>query len=272
MAKGAWMLLLGGVVSCRGLLMSHEKQDKEQHFQGCLSSYAKGLDEVRQGLGQSVWEFMKIDPSSWNTSDREVFINVGPGTTGTHLFKDVMVDHFKLMGWHFGKNDYSVHLMDALGVCYPEGVLVCKSHGESASKSMPATRQAACYKDVRTFNYASFGENIRWLGDVPFPELFVHMYRAFPNAKFVLTTRPSEEWAQMRLQDHNTSVAMVQEPCGIYTRDFSVKEHAQMLTLHNDLVRCAVDKTQLFELDIFAHPEVIDTFAEELGAFLHLAE
>merc|ERR550525_1734700 len=91
---------------------------------------------------------------------------------------------------------------------------------------------------------------------MPSAELFFDFCWTFPDAKFILTTRPALEWAKSRkLHLPYSSLAPIEEPCGYYIDDFADEVSAKLFEHHNNLVRCMVPKERLFEINVWTDSE-----------------
>lgn len=256
---------LSCVMSLRGLTVHRENDDP---VQTCVEQYADGLDLVRKDLGGSVRELSRLRPS--RISMQEMVFNVGPGTTATHYVTELL-DDAGLRGFHYTKRWAPFNeLMEIVGRCYPDSWDNCSHSHERHEQhgSPPQYVRDACYKHLREFDFSDFGK-AEHVSDTPFPELFVHLYRAYPNAKFILSTRDAEEWAHKRAVDHNDTLATIQEPCGRFVYQFTEQQNQELFRLHNQLVHCVVPESRLLELDIFTHPEEMEGMPQRLGSFLH---
>jgi len=109
-----------------------------------------------------------------------------------------------------------------------------------------------CVDRVRKFDYTTLAESVGFMTDMPVYELFLHFYLSFPNAKWILTTRDANVWAEHRKKDHLFSPYPMQEPCGYIVEPQSdEKVMAKAFLLTNDLIRCVVPAEKLLELDLF---------------------
>lgn len=267
MARIPFILLCGFVTACRGLLSSIKtrRSNREEVLQGCLEEYASSLDKVRVGLGRSARELKNVNLSTVQTSDRSVIFNVGVGTTATHFVANALTSA-GLHGAHYGRRDYVARLHDILGTCYPRPWLECKAEGMTSHSPVPASRKAQCYNELRSYNFSGLPDDLEWLSDSPVSELFVHLFRAFPNAKFILSKRRAKEWVHRRLKKRASPLAVLQEPCGQFLHDFSFSENNMLFRLHNKLVHCAVDKSKFFYVNVFKNSNV--STASKLARFV----
>ena len=78
------------------------------------------------------------------------------------------------------------------------------------------------------------------LVDRPSAEAFLDFWWANPNALVLLTRRPALEWAKSRAKFGQAMNLPVDRPCRLSFADASTEELAQLLELHDELVRCCV--------------------------------
>merc|ERR550525_2139974 len=105
---------------------------------------------------------------------------------------------------------------------------------------------------------------------MPSAELFFDFCWTFPDAKFILTTRPALEWAKSRkLHLPYSSFAPIEEPCGYYIDDFADEVSAKLFEHHNDLVRCMVPKERFFEINVWTDSEEkLQNLSNNLASFV----
>lgn len=131
-----------------------------------------------------------------------------------------------------------------------------------------------CVKKLHAFNYTSIADSVGAVLDSPVYELFIDLFLSFPKAVWILTTRPSDDWAKARLQQPDAFWLSwpIQEPCvSLASRPLlggrpSQKNMASMFSLGNDLIRCMVAPEKLMEIDVFTKPT--DGLMVDLGNFL----
>lgn len=108
-----------------------------------------------------------------------------------------------------------------------------------------------CLETIENFDFSQLPKNVDYVSDTPFTESFLDVYFQFPEAKVVLTTRPSLEWAKSR-RKHGNSPPPVMRPCGLQgLKEYSDEDLASMLEAYHDLVRCVVPRKNLLELNLF---------------------
>jgi hypothetical protein len=215
----------------------------------CIVQYADGLDEIQQGLGDAIRAHPGVVVA---TSDRPIIFGVGSGTTGTwgltkalHLLaqRDQKVSHWlnsppENCGW-------IASLLRIVSLC-PE----------------------QCYDELRSFDFTAMSESVTAVLDTPVFELFVDFFLSFPKALWILTTRPSDDWAKRRKERHLNSAFPIQEPCGrIIGKDTSEKDLAAMFDMTNNFIRCMVPAERLMELDMFSS-NVTDSAVTDISIFL----
>jgi hypothetical protein len=203
----------------------------------CVDAYASGLDAVHEGLGDPI---RKIDLKVPRVSNRStILIGAGTGTTGTRSFYSVLKT-IGLYGWHWKAPKAD----KARSSWFDEIDSILRG-------DVPKCRAALAAFD----HVAHLPDSLDFILDTPAPPLFIHLFLAYPNAKFLLSTRPGDEWAESRLLNHPTGFASLQDPCQQYTKDFEPKSLARMHILHDELVRCVVPKNQLFEVNLWTDGE-----------------
>jgi len=217
-----------------------------------VQTYAAALDDVFPYLGS----YIRTHPlRAAAVSDREMIFDAGSGSTGTkslgvalnqlnftgcHLVGTWLFKLQKLIGWN--KPGNRLYVPDALD----------------------------CIEKARTMNYSEDLEpHIQYILDTPVPELFIDLFFAFPNAKWFLSTRPTDLWSSKRHIVSDVTAAPIQEPCGLLLGDFSDEMNSKFLELNQDFVRCVVPSERLFEFSVFTDPpEKMQTLMRRIAAFL----
>jgi len=222
----------------------------------CVASYADGLDAVRPELGAPIRTHRL---QATRTSDRSIVFGAGLSFTGTRSLSAFMMD-LNMTGCHF-KSSWASRLDHIMGL-------------ENPLFGIPEvygvynfTEAKACYMKLRSMDLTEgIGPDIDFMTDAPIPQLALDLFLAYPNAKFVLSTRPASDWVDVGFA---TPLAPLQEPCGINSSKFEPSEMARLVDLNNDLIRCIVPQSQLFELSVFSDPpEVKAHLSRSLSAFL----
>lgn len=199
-------------------------------------------------LGDTIREHPLSVPK---VSDRKMVFGVGSGSTGTMSLKAALTT----LGVRTG------HAGDKSGMKGWEDV----DHFSQVVNMMLMNMRSM----LRTYDWSSqVPEEMDALVDTPMNEMFVDLFLAYPQAKFILTTRPSEEWAKIRMDGPWTYMPM-QEPTLTNQMGFSVELAAQMFDLNNQLIRCAVPQDRLMEIDMFAKPT--DNLMVDLSDFVGAA-
>jgi hypothetical protein len=258
--------------SCQGI-RSWKPKAVQTPLSQCVDEYAAGLDSIRAHLGDGVRSISLEKPVV--TSSQPIVLGVGAGTTATHLVYDVLFDGFGMEGRHYDLNHtWTVNLEDRMGRCNPLGSYECHAKGKPfwdgvATFGNFSRRQAAkCHEDMATFPITKM-DGMDFMLDEPVPNVFLRLFLSFPEAKFILTTRPSRDWAANRLRDHAGGFAQLQDPCGEHVGFYSVEEHAGMLDLHHEFVRCVVPSSRLLEVDFWRDaPEVSSQFMARVSALV----
>lgn len=221
-------------------------------FDQCVDAYASGLESVRHGLAAYIQPHQ-----ARKTSLRNITFGVGAGSTGSSSLEAALVKmgidsahsyhypFFGLRGWFLG-------------------LMTCPLHS-------PADR---CFKCLREFNYTDIPDRFDAVLDDPVDTSFIDLFLSFPNAKWILHTRPSYEWAKARKVDHDGLFQIVpppmEMPCLGNIGNFSIDELARIVELHDDLVRCAVPPKKLFEFDLFSNGS--KGLMHDLGVFMELPD
>lgn len=228
----------------------------------CIDSYADSLDKVRPNLGLS----MRSHPlTATSISERNVILGAGSGSTATHSLQKAL----RLLGFttsHYidshKHHQWALQILNILG-------------GPGApAVPMNVSTVSTCKQQARLFNYTGLSSSIDAVLDTPVAEMFFNIFLSFPQARVILTTRPSADWVKSRLaQDLDDGFVPLQEPCGSYLGSgpimFNRTELAFLFDLNNDLVRCTVPKTQLFEIDVWKESKKQkDTMMMDLARFL----
>lgn len=115
-----------------------------------------------------------------------------------------------------------------------------------------------CLNALSNLDYTSIPEETDAIIDTPVAEVFLHLWRSFPNAKVILTQRNASEWAKKRIAEaehNNPAFAPIQNPCGHLMHypnlRFDENELEKLFHLHSDLVQCLVPEDQLFIVNAF---------------------
>jgi len=225
--------------------------DIRERLQLCVNSYADALDDVVPDMGKAI----RGHPLTvLSTSSRPVVFNAGSGTTGTESSAAAL----GMLGLTTAHAHYAAPMVDISEFLewrqMVEGIL----YNETDS----------CIPALRKFDFASLPDSVDAVTDFPMPELFIDMFLSFPNAKFLLTLRPSDDWAESDLNQ-----VPVQEPCGMYMQasKFGWKgtaTNAMFFELNNEFIQCVVPEERLFKIDVFTQPT--DGVMLELSRFLNL--
>ncbi|CAE7335313.1 unnamed protein product [Symbiodinium sp. CCMP2456] len=216
----------------------------------CANEYFTKLASANLSSDYRPWRYRRMPASG-----RNMVIGAGMGTTGTHSVV-VALEELGLKGYHF---------KDARASANEHA----KEHG-LPDYVVPIVEQlkqntTACYGAIETFDFSTLPDNVEYVSDTPFTELFLDIYTQFPTAKVVLTTRPSLDWAKSR-KKHANSPPPVLRPCGLAgVKDYAETDLAAMLDSYNDLVRCVVPPGNLLEVDLFQNGT---NLTETLASFL----
>lgn len=203
----------------------------------CINKYADRLDAIEDGLGDDI----RSHPQTVRKSSRRpVVFGVGSGTTGTRslgIALHKLVTHFdldmKVSHWLHSPEENCDWITTLLDNVY-----------------LPRQQ---CQEALREFDYTGMANSVGAILDYPIYELFIDFFLAFPNARWVLTTRPSDDWAAARIEDHAGTPWPMQEPCGYRVHNYtSSKMLSRVFDSTNDFIRCVVPKDQLLEIDFFS--------------------
>jgi hypothetical protein len=232
--------------------------------EACVANYSRHLDGVRPGLGvpmrQMMLKWMSRPPPQVKSSQRPIVFGVGAGTTGTHSLASAL-RMLNLTGWHYNDDNidnwaertWTVELLKML-------------YGNDNT-----TSEEACHAGLQDFDYTALPEDVEFVTDDPVDQVFLHLFAAFPNARFVLTTRPALEWVAKRRKHSGNTPGPIQDACRNATLDDFPEDEdlGLVLQLHQDLVRCVVPGERLLEFDLFGDDaERQDHLMQELAAFL----
>jgi hypothetical protein len=213
----------------------------------CLQQYADGLDGIEDGLGNSI----RAHPGTVvTTSTKRMIFGAGAGTTGTRSVATAIQRIASLydLGWK------TQHWMYAP----PENCNWTVSLHDAVS---PFQSQEKCEKGLRSFDFSGLHDSVGAMFDTPVFELFIDFFLSFPNAVWILTTRPSHEWALKRKSGgeenellHAMSLLPMEEPCGRgVVAQSSTESLSRMFDLTNDLIRCMVPSERLLEVNFFSN-------------------
>lgn len=237
---------------------SHVGGEASAHVKSCVQMYATDLDGVQEGLGDYV---RRINFTAATTSDREIVFGAGSGTTGTRSVHAALHHLLGMRGWHYNRSSkWTQQLLDTLGrdKTFEHSSLINKSF---------FTHQ--CHSSLEKFDFTSLPEDVEYVLDGPVDQLFIHLFLSFPNAKFILTTRPVLAWAAKRRQ-HKITLAPLVDPCGQHVEDYPDDQIlGQLEELKQRLVRCIIPKNRLLEFSVFTdREERISGITQELANFV----
>lgn len=234
---------------------------EDARVNACVEEYAAKLNAVEKDLGAPVlarhktFDFASVGKR--NGTSNNVF-GVGFGNTATRSLSAA----FKLMvgeghGEHWGNT--CKMLAEVMG---QRGGPKLK-HGDEKCKA----KLAKLFPSEFKFDKA----NKFYMMDTPTAEVFLDLYRTFPGARFILTTRDPMGWAQKRgtnRPDHR-HFAPMEEPCGYYLEDYTIPQRATLFESHNELVRCVVPKARLMEINVWKDSkEKMQNLGKTLPEFL----
>jgi len=263
--------------SSLGVIQSAQRRARKEAV--CIDSYRHELDKIRPGLGSF------LQPSSFQvskTSEKPLIIGAGFGSTGTHSLWTAL-DMFHKNASHCGihPNPCIEHvtfkqLRDSK--CDVPAVTRFMNtepeHENTEYEKMTAQEIERCLKELSIFDYTSIPNNIDAILDTPVAEVFLYLWRSFPNAKVILTRRNASDWVEDRYTSHDGGKFMyapMQNPCGQRLHQFTRKETEQLFDLHSELVQCLVPKDQLFQMNMFDMDDLRQKFMmQEISAFLNI--
>lgn len=253
-----------GAMMTQGAAGLHGQPGREnaRHFDSgarCVQEYADELDKVHPSLGDNLRQHTWTAPE---TSDRDIVFGVGSGSTGTTTLAFALRT-LGMNGWHWQTGS---PWMKAL-----LGIMRGNSSQPLRWSTFDSKQKADCIQELSHFKFTSLTDAIDFAVDMPFSEVFLDLYLAFPKAKFILTERPALEWAANRLQRHRSQGTLlpVQEPCGQYIDDWDEKALARMEWLKNQFIRCVVPPERLFTFGLFAEdPVSSSSLMSRLASFL----
>eukprot|EP00747_Dinoflagellata_sp_TGD_P209604 gnl/TRDRNA2_/TRDRNA2_82990_c0_seq2.p1 gnl/TRDRNA2_/TRDRNA2_82990_c0~~gnl/TRDRNA2_/TRDRNA2_82990_c0_seq2.p1 ORF type:complete len:369 (+),score=17.61 gnl/TRDRNA2_/TRDRNA2_82990_c0_seq2:102-1208(+) len=256
-----------------GSPLSMKREDHSAHQ--CIEKYALSVNEIRDGLGtdhiRQLAGSLSSTPRTLGTarSNRSIIFGAGSGTTGTHSL-DLALATMGLHGWHWmdgpnllkSKEHYAWtwQLLDTLGNF---------KYTQNTSYTKKPLNKRECRHGLRVYDYASLPSDVSYVLDEPVDALLIHLLSTFPNAKFIMTTRPSLEWASKRRR-HFETLAPLQDPCGYHVEDFPDNSHlARLEDAKREFARCIIPKDRLLEFNLFTDSdERIRGLVQEIGAFV----
>lgn len=189
-------------------------------------------------------------------------MGAGWGSTGTTSLSGAL-RHFDLNTCHCLKSlcMQSFSALDPINMSHPDDA------------AMSTTQTQECLERVRIIDYTKeVPAETEAIVDTPMAELFVDMILAFPNAKVILTKRPGLSWLRQRRGLFCHESWPMQEPCGKTLRSkhaLKDEDMAQLLVLHDELVRCIVPPENLLEINLWTDTkERLGSLMQEIGNFI----
>jgi hypothetical protein len=227
--------------------------------------YAKQLDSLGHLWGDPIRQ-LPYNKIGWNGSYKQnIILGVGFGTTATRSLQTALY-MMGLDGDHYGQEqkyvaDYVLGRQDEFNHI---NATKCR---QKLRAMFPGRKPAGRYEvfPKRWSTKADF------LLDTPVAELFLDLYATYPNAKYILTTRPAAKWVHARRVGHSKrELAPKQEPCREWMQHYSDKQLEKLFNWHSELVRCMVPKDRLLEINPWEDsPEKQTIFMDELQMFVN---
>ena len=187
------------------------------------------MREQREGFSarrQAIW--LKAGPPSPRA--RPLVLGGGFGSTGTTSLAEAL-QRLGLVTWHASAGKL-VHETGSNA----SATIAPNDFSRSISVAWAAND---CRKQLDALNYR-LPPSVGALVDRPSAEAFLDFWWANPNALVLLTRRPALEWVHSRAKFGQAMNLPVDRPCRLSFADASTEELAQLLTLHDELVRCVV--------------------------------
>lgn len=234
-----------------------ERHESKHSFEQCLNQYADGLHSVDSRWGSSV----RARPrTASRTSERKVVFGAGLAHTATRsltqalLKLDVLTAHNSL-----GTPSHCQWLCNDW-IASPIGC------GEKPVSHLNAS---ACHAAYRDYDYTKYPHDLDAAVDTPIPSIFLDLVLSYPNARWILTTRPIDDWVEaMQSRMPPFAFLPIQWPCGQEILKGTTSEKLRRLgDLHNDLVRCVVPPQNLFEINVW---NSTDGLMNNLAEFLEI--
>lgn len=161
------------------------------------------------------------------------FINAGQGTTATKSL-DCLFQQMGFRQHHWTLSDAPAAFWRSL-----------------VTSDMKGPTDGHCMSALNGLDFGAPLELYDLIGDHPVGTHFLDFYACRPDAKVLLTTRPSAKWVPARLDHYTESEVPMESPCGLKLKDAPTGVGAALFDAHDDLVRCIVPKQDLFEVDVF---------------------
>jgi len=120
-----------------------------------------------------------------------------------------------------------------------------------------------CNELLHKFDFRYPKKEVDAVLNLPVSSYFWDLYLAYPNAKFLLTTRDSLEWGEKILK-RNVAPPALQRPCGLTADMFSKEMNAKIFEAHLDFVRCLIPEERLLEVCISCG----DATYQKIGHFI----
>lgn len=236
--------------AAKGLALDAEVRESKAHRETtCIENYRRGLNGVRDGLGNN------LQPSSFQVpkvSQKPLVIGAGIGSTATRSVWAAL----QLLGkkvWHC-TDDNGCNMPSVTSIMAPNDYM---SLFETKQREMSPIETQECLQQLSRYDYTNVANTYDAILDTPVAEVFLYMWRSFPNAKVLLTERNASKWVSHRLAAHHESAfAPMQNPCGLFiaypeTSKFSLQQLERLYVMHSDLVQCIVPENQLLRINLF---------------------
>lgn len=262
MRKHSVLIIVFISSKCYSALKVSRASTQGTPMQECVHNYADQLNSVRAGLG----DYVRHHPLKSNVmSDRELIIAPGEGTTGTRSLARAL-SFLGMKSQHFIDDEEGQGLSAGPEAKSWIANLLHNRVNEDASE---------CREFYRTFDYTTVPHDVDALLDSPMSNYVLDMLLTFPKAKVILTTRPSEAWAERRVywseREHEPVEPPIQERCVselMPTDPFNRFELIKLLESNQDLIRCIVPKQQFMEINLWTDPTSrINSLMFELSNF-----
>ena len=182
---------------------------------------------------RAVW-----DARTSATSDHNLIIGAGEGTTGTRWLFKVVVDAL------------GSRMTTAMHFTHIEG------RDRTLAKNALDAMMNLAPSECDDFDYRVF-DSIAYVSDTPIPQFFPYIFKAYPRAKVILTVRNGSEWARSRINHehlapppfHGATEGLRHAKCERFYPNLLA---AAAYEAYNSMVQCLVPPSQLLVVNVFS--------------------
>jgi len=215
----------------------------------CLTKYMAKVNSAHSGFTiDSIAQIMRSKDIEARQSDRTLILCAGQGTTASVGVASAL-EALGLHGYHWS-HDVATANENVLDGELP-------SYTKDIWEIIRGTDKEKCHQALAEYDFTNLPNNVDYVSDTPFPETFLMFYQQFPRAKVILSSRPSAEWVERRVERHSGTPPPLLNPCGSgLIGNYTNQQLEVFFDAYNELVRCVVPAENFLEIDVFSDTSI----------------